>query len=111
MQSIQTILANQPLGLVFDIDGTLSPIAPTPAKAKLYPGVASLLEQAKRYAHVAIMTGRAIDDGAAMVNIEGLTYIGTHGAEWCEGLPTKYPVRISAEALPYIEPGYFVGRP
>lgn len=105
MQSVQTILANQPRGLVFDIDGTLSLIAPTPDKAKLYPGVASLLEQAKHYAQVAIMTGRGVDDGAAMVNIEGLTYIGTHGAEWCEGLPTHHPVRISAEVLPYIEPG------
>ncbi|MEO7021939.1 MAG: trehalose-phosphatase [Ktedonobacteraceae bacterium] len=104
MHNVHTILASQPLGLVFDIDGTLSPIAPTPDAAKLYPGIATLLEQAKGYAHIAIMTGREIEDGAAMVNIEGLTYIGTHGVEWCEGLPGKHPVHISSEALPYIEP-------
>ncbi len=102
---LRSILAQRPLGLVFDIDGTLSPIAPTPAEAHLYPGVAALLEQACRYAHVAIISGRAVEDGAAMVNVEGLTYIGTHGLEWCDGLPTSHPVQLLPEALPYIEPG------
>ncbi len=80
--TIQTVLSRRPLGLVFDIDGTLSPIAPTPGEAQLYPGVASLLEQARERAHVAIMTGRALDDGAAMVNVDDITYIGSHGLEW-----------------------------
>lgn len=105
MQIIQNILIEQPLGLAFDIDGTLSPIAPTPGQARLHPDAALLLEQARNYAHVAIMTGRAIDDGAAMVNVEGLTYIGTHGVEWCEGLPTTHAVQINPEALTYIQPG------
>ena len=105
MQIVQSVLASQPSGLVFDIDGTLSPIAPTPDAASLYPGVAALLEQARAYAQVAIITGREITDGAAMVNIEGLTYIGIHGVEWCEGLPATHTVSISPEALPYIEPG------
>ncbi len=104
MQSLQSILASQPLGLVFDIDGTLSPIAPTPDAARLYPGVAELLEQARRHAHIAIITGREIEDGAAMVNIDGLTYIGIHGVELCDGLPETHPVYISAEALPFLEP-------
>ncbi|HEU5383462.1 MAG TPA: trehalose-phosphatase [Ktedonobacteraceae bacterium] len=105
MQRIQNILMCQPLGLIFDIDGTLSPIAPTPDEAKLYPGVASLLEEARTYAHVAIVTGRAIEDAASMVNIEGITYIGTHGVEWCEGLPSTHPVQVNAEVLPCIKPG------
>ena len=85
--NLQTVLAQRPLGLAFDIDGTLSPIAPTSDEAQLYPGVASLLERAREHAHIAIMTGRSIDNGAAMVNVEGLTYIGTHGLEWSDGLP------------------------
>src|SRR5579864_4619643 len=80
--TIQTVLTQRPLGLVFDIDGTLSPIAPTPDEARLHPSVASLLEQARNHAHIAIMTGRAIDNGAAMINVEGLTYVGSHGLEW-----------------------------
>ncbi len=105
---IQSVLAQRPLGLVFDIDGTLSPIAPTPEGATLYPGVAPLLERARQYAHVAIMTGRAIEDGAAMVNVEGLTYIGTHGLEWSDGLPWQHPVEVVPEALAYREPGMYL---
>ena len=104
----QTVLAQRPLGLVFDIDGTLSPMAPTSDEARLFPGVVPLLERARERAHVAIMTGRAIDDGARMVNVDGLTYIGTHGLEWCDGLPSLHPVEIVPEALQYIEPGTYL---
>src|SRR5436305_7692592 len=106
--NLQTILTKKPLGLVFDIDGTLSPIAPTPEEARLYPGIVPLLERAREHAHVAIMTGRAIEDGAAMVNVDGLTYIGTHGLEWSDGLPTLHPVEILPEALSYINPGKYL---
>lgn len=102
---LEGVLSQRPLGLVFDIDGTLSPIAPTPDQAQLYPGVASLLVQARDHAHVAIMTGRAIDNGAAMVDVEDLTYIGSHGLEWSDGLPSKNPVHIVPEALAYVKPG------
>jgi trehalose 6-phosphate phosphatase len=104
-EEISSILKQHPLGLVFDIDGTLSPIAPTPDQARLYPGVADYLEQAKQFAHVGILTGRAIDDGARIVNIAGLTYVGTHGLEWSEGLPATHPIELLSEAKPYIEPG------
>jgi trehalose 6-phosphate phosphatase len=102
---IQKVLSQRPRGLVFDIDGTLSPIAPTPQEARLYPGVVPLLEQAREQANVAIMTGRAIDDGARMVNVDGLTYIGNHGLEWSDGLPWLHPVHMVEEALVYVEPG------
>lgn len=105
MPSLKDVLAHRPLGLVFDIDGTLSPIAPTPDEAALYPGVASLLEQARNFAHVAIMTGRTVNNGSTMVNIEGLTYIGSHGLEWSDGLPASCTVQLLPETLPYIQPG------
>ena len=68
----------------------------------------SLLEEARKFAHVAIITGRELEDGAAMVNIDGLTYIGTHGLEWCDGLPSSHPVQVVPEALAYIEPGKYL---
>ncbi len=102
---LQTVLSQHPLGLIFDIDGTLSPMAPTSDEARLFPGVVPLLERLKERAHVAIMTGRAIDDGARLVNVDGLTYIGTHGLEWCDGLPSLHPVEIVPRALQYFEPG------
>ncbi|HEY0753294.1 MAG TPA: trehalose-phosphatase [Ktedonobacteraceae bacterium] len=103
--ALANILQTRPLGLVFDIDGTLSPIVSTPSEARLYPGVAELLAEARNYAHVAIMTGRALASGAALVNVEGLTYVGTHGAEWCEGLPGTHEIQINPLARPYLAPG------
>nr|BBH89998.1 trehalose-phosphatase [Thermosporothrix sp. COM3] len=104
--ALQSVLKQKPLGLVFDIDGTLSPIAPTPAEARLFPGIDTRLRELSRYAKIAILTGRAAKEGAAMVNVEGLTYFGTHGLEWCNGLPSPTNlVEIVPEAKAYIEPG------
>ncbi|MBV9688301.1 MAG: trehalose-phosphatase [Ktedonobacteraceae bacterium] len=105
--NLHNVLAQRPLGLAFDIDGTLSILAPTPAEARLYPGVFSLLEQARDQAgvHVAIVTGRAIDEGASMVNVDGLTYVGTHGLEWSNGLPTASTIEVSPESLAYVQAG------
>jgi trehalose 6-phosphate phosphatase len=102
---LSAVLLQQPLGLVFDIDGTLSSLVALPEVARLYPGVAPLLEQARQYAHVAIMTGRALADAASIVNVDGLTYIGTHGLEWCDGLPNTHQIHLIPEAIAYVEPG------
>ncbi len=107
-EALQQVLIQRPLGLVFDIDGTLSPIAPTPDEARLYPGTTELLRQEQEYAHVGIITGRAIVDGARIVNVEGLTYVGTHGLEWSTGLPSTHPIELIPEAQPYIEPGTYL---
>ena len=107
-QALESVLTRRPLGLLFDIDGTLSPIAPTPDSAYLYPGVKEQLERLRDTSpsiHIAIMTGRGIADGARLVDVEGITYIGTHGLEWSDGLPTTHPVTIVPEAMQYIEPG------
>src|SRR5581483_5318813 len=107
-EKLETILACRPLGLAFDFDGTLSPIAPTPEAAQLYPGVADLLEQASAFARVAILTGREIEDGARKVNLDGLTYIGTHGLEWSDGLPWLHEVHIDPDSLAYIPSGTYL---
>ncbi|GAC1635307.1 MAG: trehalose-phosphatase [Ktedonobacteraceae bacterium] len=107
-KKLQAVLAQVPLGLVFDFDGTLSSIAPTPEGAHLYPGVAFLLKRAKENAHIAIMTGRAIENGAEKVNVEGLTYIGTHGLEWSDGLPSTHTVEVVSAALEYVKPGEYL---
>jgi len=106
--NLQTVLTRSPLGLAFDIDGTLSPIALTPDEAVLHPEVPSLLEHARRKVYIAIITGRSIVNGADLVNIRGLTYVGTHGLEWCDGLPSENVVKIVPEALAYIEAGKYL---
>jgi trehalose 6-phosphate phosphatase len=104
-EEITRVIQQHPLGLLFDIDGTLSPIAPTPSDARLHSGAAELLHDAQKYAHVGIITGRAVIDGARLVNVDGLTYIGTHGLEWCDGLPGQHKVELIPQAFPYVEPG------
>lgn len=107
MAELKRVLARRPLGLVFDIDGTLSPIARISDEARLYSGVAELLAEARRHegVHVGIITGRGLENGASIVNVEGLTYIGIHGLEWSSGLPTTHEVEVVPEALAYREAG------
>jgi len=108
-EEITRVLQQHPLGLLFDIDGTLSPIAPTPDEARLYPGAAELLYAAQKYAHVGIVTGRAVIAGKRLVNVEGLTYVGTHGLEWYEGNQAgQDAVELIPQALPYVAPGKVV---
>ncbi len=105
LSHLASVLSQKPLGLVFDIDGTISPIAPTPQGALLYPGVGNMLEQLRQKVHVAIMTGRGLRDGARLVNVDNITYIGTHGLEWSDGLPETHEVQLVPEAMHYVEPG------
>ncbi|MBE3566549.1 MAG: trehalose-phosphatase [Thermogemmatispora sp.] len=98
---LRNVLLTRPCGLTFDIDGTLSPIAPTPEAARLFPGVASLLERLRPYARVAVVTGRGITSAAALVGVDEITYIGNHGLEWAEGLPEHHPIRLLPEAEAY----------
>lgn len=105
VEQLRQMLKQHPLGLLFDIDGTLSAIAPTPREAYLHPEVPSLLEQLKQQAHIAIVTGRSVKSGAALVNVDGIIYAGSHGLEWCDGLPGQHAVQLAPEALPYVEAG------
>lgn len=69
-----------------DIDGTISPIAPTPAEAKVPDHVrAALATLAPRLGLLAFVTGRAVRDGARMVGLKRAVYIGTHGLELMDG--------------------------
>jgi trehalose 6-phosphate phosphatase len=68
--------------LFCDIDGTIAPIAPTPAEAYVPEPLHELLAAlARRLGLVTFVTGRSLDDGRQMIPIEGATYVGTHGLE------------------------------
>lgn len=82
----RAVLARQPAGLLTDIDGTISAIAPTPEAAFVAPAVAeSLRALARRLALVAVVSGRTVEAGAAMVGVEEALYVGNHGMEWRRG--------------------------
>jgi trehalose 6-phosphate synthase/phosphatase len=69
------------VALFLDYDGTLTPIAATPAEAVLSEASRRLLEQTVGAPHldVTIVSGRSLEDLRAMVGVDGLTYVGDHG--------------------------------
>jgi len=76
-------LAGSPLSILLDIDGTLAPIAPRPDQVKVPPDMCDALEQliAIPDAHVAIVTGRSVEDARRIVPLRKLGVIGNHGFE------------------------------
>jgi trehalose 6-phosphate phosphatase len=107
---IREALAARPRGLFSDVDGTLSPIAPTPESAVPLPGVADLLDRARqRFDVVAAVSGRSARDARRMVGLDTITYIGNHGFERLDPVTRNSSpehtaagvVHILPEALPY----------
>src|SRR5215211_2844212 len=93
------VLRLTPSAVVTDIDGTVSAIAPTPAEATVDPGAkAALALLAERLAAVAVVSVRAPQDGAAMVGLPELIYVGNHGLERiARGTPWTHPVAAAAQ--------------
>jgi trehalose 6-phosphate phosphatase len=69
--------------LALDYDGTLVPIAPRPQEALPSSTVLALLSQlaALESVQVAVMSGRPLNELCALLPIQGITYVGTHGLE------------------------------
>jgi trehalose-phosphatase len=69
-------------GIFLDFDGVLAPIVARPEDA--YPPEETRVELrrlAERYGLVAVVSGRAGDDVAARVGVDGIVYVGSHGLE------------------------------
>ncbi|NRQ39298.1 trehalose-phosphatase [Nonomuraea sp. NN258] len=97
MEAILTDPAGAVIGL--DFDGTLSPIVPDPASARIHPQAPAVLaELGGHVAAVAIVTGRpaatALELGPGLADVPGLVVLGHYGFErWEDG-------RISAPPPP-----------
>ncbi len=67
--------------LLFDYDGTLTPIVERPELAILPPGTKELLKRiAQRYT-LGIISGRSLVNLKELVGLEGIYYVGNHGFE------------------------------
>jgi trehalose 6-phosphate phosphatase len=97
---LKELLSKKRLGLISDVDGTLSPIVDKPDDAQVTPRNLELLSKLKnKLALVALISGRAAQDLSQRVGLPGIVYIGNHGLErWDEG-KTIY----SPDALPYLD--------
>lgn len=68
--------------LLFDVDGTLAPIAPRPELATVPPETKlELTRLAAKYLLVACISGRSGAEAEALVGVEGIRYVGNHGLE------------------------------
>ena len=78
---IERCLAGRRLALFLDYDGTLSPIVARPELALLPPAIGEVLARLVRRHPIAILSGRARDDVAALVGLDGIAYAGSHGLD------------------------------
>lgn len=75
-----------PLTLFLDVDGTLAPFVPDPARARILPDAASAIRRLRRRGHrVVLVSGRRAVDAARVVPIPVDGIIGSHGAECLVG--------------------------
>ena len=79
--AIEQKMEGQMVVLCLDYDGTLTPIADTPDLAILSSENRCLLENLAKRCTLAIVSGRALDDVKAKVNLKNIMYIGNHGLE------------------------------
>lgn len=92
------------VGVILDFDGTLSFLARTPSLAIIPPETKRVLERLSNIndCHVAVISGRNLEDLQAKVGVEGITYGGNHGLEilhpdgtrFNHPMPTGYKERL-----------------
>jgi trehalose 6-phosphate phosphatase len=81
------VLSARPSALVSDLDGTLSPIAPTPEQAYVLPGCRRSLERLKDGLDlVAVISGRPGSEAQRLLGVAGVLYLGNHGLDPWIGL-------------------------
>ena len=103
-EQIKQLFNYERVGLITDMDGTISPIVPVPSDAKPTEQNRSILQQLhKQLTLVAVVSGRAVADVRERVDLPELTYVGNHGLErWKNNqvilTPQAAPCRSNLEA-------------
>lgn len=77
---IRKLLGNEPI-MLFDFDGTLSPIVSHHVDARISEPVRQLLKDLGARFEVGVISGRGANDVMEKVGISGLIYAGSHGQE------------------------------
>ena len=94
-------------GLASDIDGTLSPIAPTPSEAFVPEEIRAALEKlyaTGKFKLMAVVSGRNPLDGRSLVQLPQLLYLGNHGMERLEPFAgNPVPARAVVDYEPLVK--------
>ncbi len=86
LDAVEASLRRSPFGLITDVDGTISRIAPSPGEARVDDGCRQQLSiLVKRISLVAVISGRPAAEARDMLGIDGVVYIGNHGLERLHG--------------------------
>ena len=82
LNAIKEILKRFPFGLITDLDGTISQIAPTHKQAVVSSLCRQYLSELRdTLPLIAVVSGRAAAIVQQMVGLDGIVYIGNHGME------------------------------
>lgn len=94
---LSDFVGHKRIGVICDVDGTLSPIVNDPAAATIHPqSKARLSAMRPALALLAFVSGRAAADIHERVGIDGAVYMGNHGMErWVDG-DVKVDERVAA---------------
>jgi alpha,alpha-trehalase len=76
---IAALLADKPIAVLLDYDGTLTPIVDNPANAVLAEEMRAAVRELARRAPVAVISGRDLEDVGRLVGIKSVVYAGSHG--------------------------------
>jgi trehalose-phosphatase len=88
--------------LMLDYDGTLTPIQARPEEAKLSKEMRGLLSKLGEKMHLAIISGRSLEEIKELVKIKKIFYAGNHGLE-IEGGEEKFVYPQALETIPIIK--------
>jgi len=88
LDAIRQVLTLSPFGLITDVDGTISEIAPCPEEARVSPVCREQLAiLTKRLELVAAISGRPALAAKEMIGVDGMVYVGNNGLEqWHDGV-------------------------
>lgn len=97
--ALRKLFDHDRIGLITDMDGTISPIVPVPSEAAPTERNRQLLQALHdKLALVAVVSGRAAADVRQRVNLPNLVYAGNHGLErW-----TGSEVEVAPAVAPYV---------
>jgi trehalose 6-phosphate phosphatase len=99
VERLARVLSTRPAGLITDLDGTISGIAPAPELAMVGPEARNALSRlVEQIDLVAIVSGRPAAGVQPLVGLEGVVYVGNHGLERLAGGRTI----VSPEARLYL---------
>ena len=91
-------LRGRAVGLVLDFDGTLSELVDAPQDAVVHPdAAAALMRLTSELALAAVMSGRPAADVQERVGVEGIAYIGNHGAEQIVGRAVSVAANVAGD--------------